>query len=457
MSKYRTARQHPLHPPKDYWLAAYFFFVIQGVHSLLPFNVFITANEYFSRSFQGSQYAWTFQNFFTFASLLTGLVCVIISMTRQAHANYNRQILLSSLINILAFSLLLLLTLVPSLPPVPSFAIAMTLLIITSATSAYMQNSLFALSSHYPSLYVQGIMTGQGLAGVLASVIPLSILLGTIETDPTSHSNSAVTYRAQIYFTFAILLSLLGLSSFLVLRRLPIHRYYVTGAKKAREACTSSNAPIPHHEVKEQEADESGGGGDLASSSGLYPILRHLLPLLLTIIIAFTVTMTLFPAITVGITPTNPAPVTHRSWTHPEVFVTMHFLIFNILDLLGRALPGLLSFLVPKKGGTLLLLSLLRTIFIPLILLCHVETPPDILSPSPPMIGDIGYLIILILFALSNGWITSACFMRSTDTGRSGEEELGGMVMSVALNVGLVLGSIFSFLVKAMVCQCNPL
>ncbi|RKP13155.1 hypothetical protein BJ684DRAFT_16411, partial [Piptocephalis cylindrospora] len=186
MARYRYAQQHPLHPPKDYWLAAYFSFVIQGIHTLLPFNVFITANEYFSRSFQGSPYAWTFQNFFTFASLFTGL----------ARANYDQQIILASAINVIAFVILLILTLVPKLPPVTAFAVSMALLILTSATSAYLQNAFFALSSHYPSLYVQGIMTGQGLAGVLASAIPLAILLGTVESDHSAVPEASVAYRA---------------------------------------------------------------------------------------------------------------------------------------------------------------------------------------------------------------------------------------------------------------------
>ena len=64
-------KPHRLRPrayslPKDHYYLVYIIFFLQGVGMLFPWNVFITASEYFRTRFQGTSFANNFENVFSF-------------------------------------------------------------------------------------------------------------------------------------------------------------------------------------------------------------------------------------------------------------------------------------------------------------------------------------------------------------------------------------------------------
>ena len=160
-----------------------------------------------------------------------------------------------------------------------------------------------------------------------------------------------------------------------------------------------------------------------------------------------------FPAITIEIVSTNPN-------IHPLLFIASHFAIFNVGDFLGRAFCTH-PYIVIWSAKKLLMVSLARTLFIPLFLMCNFQKWP--VSPPPIVNSDIIYLLILFVFSFSNGHVSALCMMSASSLdhnpqldGRKEDIEVAANVAGFCLVFGLVLGGIASFGVGSTICGCNP-
>jgi equilibrative nucleoside transporter 1/2/3 len=95
--------------------------------------------------------------------------------------------------------------------------------------------------------------------------------------------------------------------------------------------------------------------------------------------------------------------------------------------------------------------------------MCNVERPST--SPtSPPLINsDILFMLILLAFGLSNGYVNSMCMMSAPSlehnprlNGKREDVDIAATVASFCLVGGLAVGSVASFAVRGAVCGCNP-
>ena len=163
----------------------------------------------------------------------------------------------------------------------------------------------------------------------------------------------------------------------------------------------------------------------------------------------------MYPPITISIKPTNPN-------THPLLFAAIHFLVFNVGDFLGRYICSFPKLLV-WSANRLLALSLTRTLFIPLFLMCNIQRGPLTAIYEPIISSDLLFMVILGLFGLSNGYVSSLCLMSASSLehnprlkGRAEDVDVAATMASFSLVAGLALGSMFSFAVQGMICKCNP-
>jgi len=169
----------------------------------------------------------------------------------------------------------------------------------------------------------------------------------------------------------------------------------------------------------------------------------------------FVVTLSVFPPITTAIMPTNPK-------THPLLFSAIHFLVFNTGDFLGRyacAFPRLRIW----SDRRLLTLSLARTLFIPLFLLCNVNGSSSLPHTTPIINSDFLFMLIVASLGVSGGYVSSSIVIASASLdhnpklkGRSEDVSAAATVSQFCLIGGLAIGSVASFAVRAAVCGCNP-
>jgi len=166
-----------------------------------------------------------------------------------------------------------------------------------------------------------------------------------------------------------------------------------------------------------------------------------------------------FPPITTSVLSVNKDPSVF--WSLPLVFQATHFVIFNVADLAGRLIISYPPLLVSSPKA-LVMLSLSRLTFIPLFLLCNITNQG---RTTPPVINsDEFFFLLVLLLGLTNGY-TSCSVMVSASSlklnpllqNKSIYIDTAATVASFSLATGLVVGSISSFAVKALVCGgCNP-
>lgn len=155
----------------------------------------------------------------------------------------------------------------------------------------------------------------------------------------------------------------------------------------------------------------------------LTTILKQSQRSIFTVVYIYVITLSIFPALTSQFRWTGKT-------TTKQVFMSLHFLIFNVGDWVGRTLPIWPYFQI--KSGPTMVAAMLRTLFVPLFM-----TLTD---------GNVGFLVIVFFLAVTNGWLTSVVFMTAPMGYGMESKPVVASVMSYFLVIGLALGGLCSFL-----------
>jgi equilibrative nucleoside transporter 1/2/3 len=159
----------------------------------------------------------------------------------------------------------------------------------------------------------------------------------------------------------------------------------------------------------------------------------------LSVCFCFTVTIGLFPSLTVFIESTEKCKSSERFYN--DMFVPMLFLLFNLFDFIGRVSAG--SFKPIFTDKNIWIGSVARIIFFPLFLLCNMSTN----KLANVFTNDAFPLIFMIIFALSNGYVSTNCMVMGASAVSSKDAGLAGTIMILSLTLGLLFGACTSFIV----------
>lgn len=389
--------------------------------------MFLAAAPYFQSRFQDNErILGSFQPAITSVGTVTGLVSMLVLSQLQAKANYPKRIISALIIDVIVFTLLAISTTYFRGVSSPGY-LSFTLLMVfsTSVATGLCQNGAFAFASSFgrPE-YIQAIMTGQAVAGVLPSVAQIVFVLAIPMPDnwaPPEEKLMAMdksnTTSAFIYFLAATGVSVISLLSVFPLIR-------------------------KHHRILESQMMQSMTSVEEAEHAkrkvvSMWTLYKKLHWLAVAVFLCFTVTM-FFPVFTgkvVSIMPEDQAPRLFM----PQAFIPLGFLCWNLGDLTGRLIT-LLPFSMHIRPFVLFVVSVLRGGHIPLYLLCNIENNGAVIK------SDAFYLFVVSFgFGATNGWLGSLCMMGAGDYIEEGEREAAGGFMAVNLSAGLTFGSLFSF------------
>ncbi|KAL1936478.1 hypothetical protein VTP01DRAFT_612 [Rhizomucor pusillus] len=427
----------------------YWIFFIYGVAMLLPWNVFITASEFFARRFAGTQYAETFQNYFSTYFTATNLFIFAILLWRQSNSSTFRVDVMSPVtLNAIVFGIMSI-TVETDTQGSGYFWFSLLLLVLTGATTSVFQVAVFAEACRFPSEYVQAVMSGQGIAGVAVAVTSiLSAFAGSATEAP---DEAAIRRSAFLYFMAALGITLMALIGRIIVVRQAFYK-----RQMEFESVDSSAIATSGLDDEEESIDDAQRFfADQDSKLSIVSVVKKSSALVFAVGYVFVITLALFPSITALIKSVSRYPPSAKSAANrffdDDVFIAFHFVIFNVGDWIGRTMP-IVEWLRTFKPNLLLLLSLSRTIFIPLFLWCNIVVSDRQLVTF--IDSDLLYFVILSAFAVSNGWLGSLTMMaapQQESITSSAEKSLVGSVMSFSLVLGLAIGGAMSFGIRAMV------
>ncbi|KPM35777.1 hypothetical protein AK830_g10795 [Neonectria ditissima] len=406
-------------------------FALLGMAMLWAWNMFLAAAPYFASRFVGDVWIHDhFQSTIQAVSTVTNLGAMIILTNIQVTASYPFRINLALIINILTFSFLTAST-VMFVGVSPSTYLAFLLVIVagTAWAAGLIQNGAFAFAASFgrPE-YMQAIMAGQGVAGVLppiAQVMTVLVFPPVEEKDsdpgetPSNGSSSAF-----IYFLTAVAISVFALVAFVPLVRRHNHIIENRMVEQMAESMQSI-----------EDAERAARKG-----SSMWHLFLKLHWLAAGVATTFTATM-FFPVFTTKI---RSVQEDAGLLFHPAAFIPLAFFFWNLGDLCGR-MSTMLPFSLHHRPFALFALAVARFGILPLYLLCNLDGRGAIVS------SDFFYLFVVQLaFGLTNGWLGSSCMMASGEWVEESEREAAGGFMGLCLVSGLTLGSLLSFTISGI-------
>uniref|UniRef100_A0A669BCP1 Equilibrative nucleoside transporter 2 n=1 Tax=Oreochromis niloticus TaxID=8128 RepID=A0A669BCP1_ORENI len=408
-----------------YYLVGIMFFIL-GLGTLLPWNFFMTASLYFQRRLNTTEWSngtkvvrkeYYFNNWMTLLSQLPLLLFTLLNSFLYPRISEAIRIAGSLVFILLLFILTAVLVKVP-MEEDRFFSVTMATIWFINSFGAVLQGSLFGLVGMLPQKYSSIFMSGQGLAGTFAAIAML-IAIGS-KMDPET--------AALGYFVTPCMGTLLTLFSYLVLPRLEFAQYYLNKSS-----------------TYEADTTDELLKGRLWLHKQLFTI-PELMPFIwvmaFCVMFVFTVTLSVFPAITVDVKTTSEG----KNWELYFISVCC-FLIFNINDWLGRTITTKIRW--PSKESRLFpVLVISRVVFIPLLMFCNVQSR----NYLPVLFEhDVAFSIIMVLFSLSSGYFVCLSMSYAPQLVEPKDAETAGALMTFFLALGLSIGAALSFPLRKLI------
>ncbi|TVY62335.1 Nucleoside transporter FUN26 [Lachnellula suecica] len=406
----------------------YSIFFLLGIAMLWAWNMFLAAAPYFQNRFKNdAKILNSFQSAIISVGCVTNLTFMLILMNLQAKASYPKRILSALALNVVVFTLLSISTsYFRGVSESGYLAFTLIMVFSTSTATGFLQNGTFAFASSFgrPE-YIQAIMTGQAVAGVLPSVAQIASVLALPTKDAWADPavQAATIDDQSSKSAFVYFMTATGISILTLLAVLPLIR------KHNRTLETRMMSSVTSIEEAEQAK---------RTSVGMRTLYKKLHWLAAGVFLCFAVTM-FFPVFTgkvVSVLPEDKAPKLFQ----PASFIPLGFLLWNLGDLCGRLSTIIPIPVVTSRPRVLFLISILRAGQLPLYLLCNIEGKGATIS------SDAFYLFVVQFgFGLTNGWLSSSCMMSANEWVEESEREATGGFMAVNLVAGLTFGSLLSF------------
>uniref|UniRef100_A0A3Q1EH14 Solute carrier family 29 member 1a n=1 Tax=Acanthochromis polyacanthus TaxID=80966 RepID=A0A3Q1EH14_9TELE len=442
-----------INAPRDKYNAVWIIFFILGLGTLLPWNFFMTATMYFTErlkdppsdiatnqtsntTLEGADTRNVLESKFNNVMTLCAMVPLLIftCLNSFIHQRIPQKLRISGSLTVIFVVFLVTAVLVKvDVAPLPFFTITMIKIVCINSFGAILQGSLFGLAGILPASYTTPIMSGQGLAGAFAAFSMICALA----------SGSRLQDSAFGYFITACAVILLAISSYVILPKMEFFRYYIESNGSRPSADEENKMDLLKKESAEKRPVVNLMEDEAKPSVSVFNIFKQIWVMALSVCFIFTVTIGTFPAVTVEVKSTV---ANGGAWDTYFIPVSC-FLLFNLMDWAGRSLTALCMW--PGKDSIWLpVLVGLRVVFIPLFMLCNVQ--PRHLLPVW-FHHDAWYIIFMIFFSFSNGYLASLCMCFGPKKVAQHEAETAGAIMAFFLSLGLALGAAVSFAFRAMI------
>jgi len=316
-------------------------------------------------------------------------------------------------------------------------ALTLTSVCVMAVCTAFLQNGLFALAGFLPFRYIQAVMGGQGLGGMLVAVISVVSL--------AAHDDyiSAIIYYGAATFIVIVCWLLYTILPHIKFMKHQLRRRIIA-EDLHNEAMVGAGPP---GEPKVQ--------GCLAKAKtilmDLFRVIKYVRTYAGGVFLVFTVSLGVFPTVAGQIT--SSGYIFGHKYEANEYWVPIYcFLGFNLFDFIGRQMS---AFFLWPRGKWVLIPICLRFAFFPLFCLCRYNGH----DMSVFATDDAFPAVFMILVGISNGYFGSLCMILapSSPTIQTHMRERAGSVMSLILTTGITVGTIIGTIITLALDPSFPL
>lgn len=432
-----------LQRPEDRFNGTYIIFFSLGIGGLLPWNFFVTAQEYwiFKLSNCSSPAAGEepkdsdilnyFESYLAVASTVPSVLCLALNFLLVNRVPIRVRVLASLTVMLAIFIVMTVLVKVDTSSWTHSFfTITITCMAILSGTSTIFSSSVFGMTGSFPMRNSQALISGGAMGGTLSAVASLVDL--AVASDVTD-STLAFFLTADIFLALCI-----GL--YLLLPRLDYARYYM---KPVWPTVFSGEEQLPQDSPSPTSV--APGSSD-PQTPPLGPILKKTTGLGFCIICLFFITSLIFPAICTNIESLSKG--SGSPWSTKFFVPLTTFLLYNFADLCGRQVTAWIQVPGPRSKA-LPGLALLRTCFVPLFVFCNYQPRGHLHTVL--FQSDVYPVLFTSLLGLSNGYLSTLALIYGPKIVPRELAEATGVVMTFYMGLGLVLGSACSALLVHLI------
>jgi len=461
----------------------YWAFFLQGVGMLFPWNVFITAASYFALRFAGTPFEHSFEQAFSFSYTSANLVVFLALLKFGATPSFDLRaaIVTPNVITAFLFFLASMFVLTPMEGELLYFLTIVSVL-LCGGFAACLQAGIFGLTARLPTQYTQAVVGGQGAAGATVSLLSLfSLLSQDCGTELQRPTLAEITPQSFGYFFASAVVVLLCLGVFVWISRTNIVIEKINrgsdGSSSTFSVLRSPALPSAETTLRSSDSSVKGATAWLTLVKSLW---RHCLGVCLT----FTATLAVFPGLTADIKSFNnpydvPCPATGMLYGY-GIWQSWLFLLFNVGDTVGRQLTLLGPLIPPRKVW---IVTIVRLLFVPLFMACNLRSSDEVVgggggnatsggsgsgsgsdsgsgwSPSSSeehvVMGsgsDFWPCLLMLMMAISNGYCAGLEMMNGPkQVNRLEDQSRAGTLMGFFMTLGLLLGSLVAFPVRAIV------
>eukprot|EP01111_Echinosteliopsis_oligospora_P013565 TRINITY_DN4895_c0_g1_i1.p1 TRINITY_DN4895_c0_g1~~TRINITY_DN4895_c0_g1_i1.p1 ORF type:complete len:431 (-),score=65.89 TRINITY_DN4895_c0_g1_i1:20-1312(-) len=378
--------------PRDNYNLAFIIFVILGTGLLLPWNAFICANPYFT-----TLYSNTFVFYLSLAYNWSSVICLILSVKFMPRFSFSGRVFTFFGLDFVVLMLVPFIYNIMGEHKQPAMAATLLCVFLTGVASSILIGTIIGLASLFPPQYIGAIMTGNGVAGILTSLLSI---ITTLTFPDTFQGQKEI---GIVYFMISAFVIVICVMGYLVLQKLPITKYYLR--KFEQDKLTQSS--------KVNDAYGGNGSGSVSSIAVFRKVWREAL----CVWFVFFVSLSLFPSLT--------SMATVSTSLSAQWFSILFTATFMVGDFIGRSLPKWVIIFSPKN---LWIPIVLRVGFFPLFLF-YIK--PHILDDQTLA------FIIMFFFSLTNGYCGTLAMMFGPTSADNHEKETAGFIMSFMLNFGI--------------------
>ncbi|XP_022647493.1 equilibrative nucleoside transporter 3-like [Varroa destructor] len=406
-----------------------------GIASLLPWNVFITANDYWLYKFRtindttGSSVNTTvssetllnntfpeqneIQRFFGAYQSITSNVVFIFTLGLNAlvskRVSSNARIVYPLIATIAMLTLITILAKVNTDSEQVVFLLATLIIVaLVNAMVGFLMGASMGVCGYLPSRYITVCSLGQATGGLVTCALQVGVLIMGL-----GHQDTAL-----LYFSAATAIITLTLAAYKAMQHTDFYQHYRCLVTSSTSAFESTMAGVPYMEIFTK-------GWPFHVSSFL----------------VYMVTISFFPALTVNALSTH---YLRGDILTDKLFVPLAcFTVFNVADCVGRYIFGLFQ-LSSRRTKLLLTLCVARAILIPLFLICNLS-PANRVHTSVLLNSDVAYVLFMIIAGASNGYLCTTAFVHAPKTVAIEHQEVAAEITSFLSGFGSAVGSVLSY------------